>query len=278
MHRRVTWTLSLVLVLLLVALAAPWMVRTYWAARTSNPVRRGLRTAGKLGCFSCHGELGQRGLPDPRVAKLNVPSWNSLAQARSPRTDSDIRDTISKGSYPPYENPAIEMPAYEELLNGSDLDDLVATFKVLSGRNVPAAASGERRGLDLAFEWRCFQCHGFAGSGGLANPGSFSGFVPGWYGADFDDLVRNRREFDEWILEGSLSRLDDHVIASYFTRRQRVSMPAYGEMSQSDLDDLWAYVVWLGATGGGVDIPQPPVRATGSRRSSALRQRDDRPG
>ena len=248
MHRRVKWILSLAIVLLLVALTAPWMVRAYWAARTSNPVRRGARTAAELGCFSCHGELGQRGIPDPGVANLHVPSWKSLAKARSLGTDSDIRHAISTGSYPPYDNPAIEMPAYEKLLNGSDLDDLVAIFKVLCGRNVPAAASGARRGLDLAFEWRCFQCHGFAGSGGLANPGSFSGFVPGWYGADFDDLVRNRREFDEWILEGSLSRLDDHVIASYFTRRQRVSMPAYGEMSQSDLDDLWAYVLWLGAT------------------------------
>ena len=276
MHRRLTWILCLAVVLLLVAVASPWMVRTYWAARTSNPVRRGLQTAGKLGCFSCHGELGQRGIPDPGVANLNVPTWNSQANARSLRTDSDIRDVISKGSYPPHENPAIEMPAYEGLLNGSDLDDLVAAFKVLCGRNGPAPASGPRRGLDLALEWRCFQCHGFAGSGGVANPGSFAGFVPGWYGPDFDDLVRTRREFDEWIVEGSLSRLDDHLIASYFTRRQRLSMPAYGEMSRSDLDDLWAYVLWLAATGGAVDMgelspdrDEPPLRrTTGARRSS----------
>jgi mono/diheme cytochrome c family protein len=264
MHRKVKWILSLAVVLLLLALAAPWMVRAYWAVRTSNPVRRGLHTASKLGCFSCHGELGQRGLPDPGVANLRVPSWTSLAKARSPRTASDIRDAISKGSYPPYDDPAIEMPAYGDFLHGSDLDDLVASFKVLSGKNVPAAASDARRGLDLALEWRCFQCHGFAGSGGLSNPGSLSGFVPGWYGSAFDDLVRSRREFDEWIREGAVARLDDHLIASYFTRRQRVSMPAYGELSLADLDDLWAYVRWLGATGGGVDIE----RASGSRRRS----------
>jgi len=264
MHRKAKWILSIAVFLLLIALFAPWMVRAYWALRTSNPVRRGLHTAGKLGCFSCHGEPGQRGLPDPGVANLSVPTWTSLAKARSLSSDSDIRDAILEGSYPAADNPAIEMPAYGEFLNGRDLDDLVATFKVLSGRNVPAAGSAARRGLDLASEWRCFQCHGFAGSGGLANPGSLSGFVPGWYGPDFDDLVRNCREFDEWILEGKLARLDDHAIASYFTRRQRVSMPTYADKSQANLDDLWAYVRWLGATGGGVEIQ----RATESPRRS----------
>ncbi len=225
------------------------MVRAYWALRTSNPVRRGLRTAGELGCFTCHGEWGTQGVPDPGVTDLNVPTWNSLAQARSLSTDSDIRNAILQGSFPPHDNPAIEMPAYEALLGGSDLDDLLAAFKVLSGRSAPALSSGARRGLDLALEWRCFQCHGFAGSGGRANPGSFSGSIPGWYGPDFDDLVRDRREFDEWVLQGSLSRLDEHAIASYFTRRQRVSMPAYREMPRSHLDDLWAYLLWLGTSG-----------------------------
>ena len=262
MHRRATWILSVAVVLLLVAVALPWIIRATWAVRTSNPLRRGLRTARQLGCFSCHGELGQRGIPDPGVANLNVPTWSSLAKSRSLRTDSDIRDAISKGSYPPYDNPAIEMPAYEKLLSENDLDDLVAAFKLLCGRALPAAASGARRGLELAFEWRCFACHGPAGSGGIANPGSFSGFVPGWYGPDFDDLVRSRREFDEWILEGSLSRLDERAVASYFIRRQRLPMPPYGELSEADRDDLWAYVVWLKATGGGVDIaPDKPITA-----------------
>ena len=222
MRRKSQWIASLVFFLLVVLGASPWLVRTYWAARDSNPVRRGLDRAAELGCFSCHGSLGQRGLPDPGVDDLDVPTWQKLATSRSLRDDSAIREAIVRGSFPPHDDPAIEMPAFESVLDGSDLDDLVAAFRVLSGKSVPASGSRARRGLDRAFEWRCFQCHGFAGSGGIANPRSFSGSIPGWYGPAFDDLVRNRDEFNEWILTGSLSRIDGHAIASYFTRRQRV--------------------------------------------------------
>ena len=45
MHRKAKWILSIAVFLLLIALFAPWMVRAYWAVRTSNPVRRGLHTA-----------------------------------------------------------------------------------------------------------------------------------------------------------------------------------------------------------------------------------------
>lgn len=245
MRRRIKWILAIAAALLLLAAAAPWIARSYWTRRASNPVRRGVQRARELGCFACHGDLGRRGIPDPGVAGLEVPPWGGSPGTRSVRTDAEIRETILHGSFPPHESPAVEMPAYEDALNGSDLDDLVAAYRVLSGSSAPDPGSDARRGLDLARRWRCFACHGPAGSGGAPNPGSLSGFIPGWYGADFEDLVRSRAEFDEWILDGSLRRLEQHRVASFFLRRQRLSMPSYGSLTPSELADLWAYVRWL---------------------------------
>lgn len=143
------------------------------------------------------------------------------------------------------------MPAYEDRLRGSDLDDLTAAVVVLSGAWVPPADSAARRGRDLTLRWGCTQCHNAGGAGGLPNPGSFSGYVPGWYGRDFADLVRSREEFDAWIRDGGLPRLRAHPVASRFLDSQTLSMPAYPQLGARQLDDLWAYAEWLAATGGG---------------------------
>ena len=143
------------------------------------------------------------------------------------------------------------MPAYGDVLSDSELEDLVAAFKALSGMTAPPRETPERAGYDLARHWRCFDCHGPAGSGGLPNPGSFAGFVPGWYGADFEDLVRDRDEFDAWILEGALPRLSGHPVAKHFLTRQKIAMPAYPVLTNAQLDNLWAYAAWLQETDGG---------------------------
>jgi hypothetical protein len=75
--------------------------------------------------------------------------------------------------------------------------------------------------------------------------------VPGWYGADFTDLVRDRAEFDAWIREGSAPRFTEGWIASHFLRRQRLAMPAYRSLTPEELDALWAYTEWLARTDGG---------------------------
>ena len=143
------------------------------------------------------------------------------------------------------------MPAYAGVINARDLGDLVATFKVLSGMVLPVKAERARAGYELARDRNCFSCHGPAGSGGLPNPGSFVGFIPGWYGAGFDDLVRDRQEFEDWIRDGSIPRLAEHPIAGYFLTRQRISMPRYRDLTPEQIEDLWAYVQWLEETDGG---------------------------
>lgn len=251
------------ILLVLVAAGSPWIIAGYWRIRSDNPIRRGLTRAQELGCFSCHGELGRTGIPIPG-SKESVPQWSGSVWMMYVKNDGDIRRYILEGSSQQPDEPAhgeegehehqhdaITMPAYGDVIGDGDLEDLVATFKVLAGMVAPARGTPARAGYELARQWNCFSCHGPAGSGGYPNPGSFTGFVPGWYGADFEDLVRDRREFDTWVREGTITRLSGHPIAGYSLARQRVPMPAYRELTADQVDDLWAYAQWLKETDGG---------------------------
>jgi len=256
MTRRLRYGLLGLASLLVLGLASPALVRLWWRVHAANPVRDGVRLARDLGCFSCHGELGGSGIRDPGAAE-GVPEWNGGVWMMYVKGDDDVRQMIRLGSagrehheHHEDETP-IEMPGYGDLSAG-DLDDLVAAFRILSGMSRPAAETPARRGYELARSWRCFSCHGPGASGGLPNPRSFTGFVPGWYGPDFAELVRSREEFDRWIREGALPRITDHPVAGWFQRRQRLSMPVYSVLTPAELDDLWAYAGWLRDTGGGV--------------------------
>jgi cytochrome c551/c552 len=242
-------------------LLAPPLVRAYWSWRASNPVRRGVALAERLGCFSCHGGLGAFGIPDPGLEGVEVPAWSGGVWMMYVRDEAEVREFILDGvsarraasvaARAERERAAIQMPAYRDFLSARDLDDLTAAFLVLSGMRQPPEDAAARRGQDLATERRCFDCHGPAGSGGLPNPGSFAGFVAGWYGPDFEDLVRSREEFDAWIRLGVIPRLQRHPVAARFLGRQRLQMLAYRELTAAELDDLWAYVEWLARSQGG---------------------------
>ena len=246
----------------LVVAASPWIVSGYWRARSNNPIRRGVMLAQELGCFSCHGDMGRAGIPIPGSSD-DVPQWGGSVWMMYVKSDEEIRRYIAEGSpgqteetvhgdlVHNHDHVAITMPAYGDAVSESELEDLVATFKVLSGMVAPQRGTPARVGYELAREWKCFSCHGPGGSGGLANPRSFTGFIPGWYGADFKDLVRDRQEFDTWILEGTIPRLSGHPIARHFLARQTIAMPPYRELTGKELDDLWAYVTWLAETEGG---------------------------
>jgi len=267
--------IAAIFVAVLLFALGPWMVGAWWRYRSANPVRRGVQLARELGCFSCHGELGRAGIVDPGREEEDVPGWGGGVWMMYVANDEELKRYILDGSpenHEPVQAAAhqhseegdaehagaggehpghMKMPAYRTVLGGTDLDDLVAAFKVLSGMRKPPGGSPARRGFDQARRWDCFSCHGPAGSGGLPNPGSFTGFVPGWHGADFDEMVHDRAEFDAWIREGSIARLRDHFIASRYLESQRLSMPAYEQMTEIQLDELWAYTEWLEDTGGG---------------------------
>jgi hypothetical protein len=198
--------------------------------------------------------MGTGGLPDPGVDDGEVPPWSGGAWMMYVKDEQDVREFILDGrlerrrdpeSSEPRAAPAIRMPAYRGLVRAGEVDDLIAAYKVLSGMIQPPVDSAARKGQEIARGWGCFACHGAAGSGGYPNPGSFTGFIPGWYGADFEDMVQNRDEFDGWVRQGVIPRLVRHPVAPYFLKRQRIRMPAYTSLSNDELDALWEYVHWL---------------------------------
>ena len=70
--------------------------------------------------------------------------------------------------------------------------------------------------------------------------------MPSWDGADFPELVRDEREFREWVEDGISKRFESNPAARFFLKRARLHMPAFERhLSARDLPALWAYVRWL---------------------------------
>jgi len=229
-------------------------MRAYWWAREANPIRRGAEVAARAGCFGCHGPQGTRGVPDP-VAGEPVPEWSGGVPMMYVNGPDEIREYILDGiskrraAIPEVqaarERAAIRMPAYRGALSPRDVDDLVAYVTAVA-RLAPIEDATVLRGRELVATQRCESCHGPAGSGGLRNPGSFRGYVPGWLGADYAELVLDDAEQRQWILEGGIDRLGRNRMASRFLSRQRVRMPAYKTaLSTADADAIGTYIRWL---------------------------------
>lgn len=96
------------------------------------------------------------------------------------------------------------------------------------------------RGEAIAKNLGCFACHGPDGRGGVADPGSRGGMVPGWDGPTVATYALNDAEIVEWILDAKPARLKDVDLNA--GRKSLLPMPAYrGKLSASELSDLMVY-------------------------------------
>ncbi len=220
-----------------------------------TPAQRGYEVALRAGCFTCHGPNGTGGVKNPGSADEEVPGFSGGSPMMWAKSEQELRDYILDGAprrkrddpkhKQKMEAQLLAMPAYRGHVSEREVDDLVAYIRAASGLITPpdpVAAQGQ----DLAIRLGCFQCHGPMGSGNSDNPGSFKGYIPGWWGKDFRDLVRSDDELREWILGGQVPRLRDHPIAGYFIRSQRVYMPAYRNfINDEQLAALMRYVRWV---------------------------------
>ncbi|TME70118.1 MAG: c-type cytochrome [Chloroflexi bacterium] len=222
-----------------------------------TPAARGQRLAASLGCFSCHGPAGVGGTHNPGSEEGEVPAFGEQTQMMYVKGADDLREYILDGAPqrkredPDYQAKvqaaALRMPAYRAFVSASQVEDLVAYLRATSGQVLPDAALAAR-GAEIAGELSCFSCHGPLGAGGIANPGSFKGYIPGFWDRDFDELVRDDGELHAWIGKGELPRISNHPIGRIFFHRQAIKMPRYEDVRpQADLDALVAYVRWIRA-------------------------------
>lgn len=248
------------LLLLLIAQSA-WLVyepvRDIAIQVERDPVRHGREIAAEHGCFSCHGPLGMGGVANLGSPLETVPGFQEQTPMMFVHNDKEIREYILDGApaaklkRESYRNEmeaqAIRMPAYRDYLDDDEVDALVAYIRATSGLLLPDDPE-LARGEELVRKTGCLACHGEMGSGGIPNPGSFKGYIPGFIGTDFTELVQSDDELKEWILRGSIARLEQHPLASRFLESQRIKMPAYAErLSEWEIAAVMKYVRWLAA-------------------------------
>ena len=228
---------------------------------------RGHVLAQNMGCFGCHGPGGTVGAANPGALEKMVPPWDGGTAMMYINNENEIREWILYGApgrlwkdgKKPAElrsiqksteketshQPLLYMPAYENLISESELEDLVAYFKAVAHYTRPPSEEAAE-GYRIASGLGCFGCHGPGGEVGVENPGSFKGYIPPWEGEDYSELVHSEDELREWILEGKIKRLESNPIARYFTNRQIIQMPAYKQLlKDEELDALVAYINWL---------------------------------
>ncbi len=220
-----------------------------------TPAERGYRVALRAGCFNCHGPDGIGGVKNPGSEDGEVPGFSGGTPMMWVKSEQELREYILDGAParkradPKHkarmEAQLLAMPAYRNYLGDREVDDLLVYLRAVSGLITPSDKLA-LQGQELAYRFGCFRCHGPMGAGTSKNIGSLKGYIPGWWGNDFRDLVRSDEELRGWIRDGEVARLRDHPIARYFIVSQRVFMPAYRDfISEQQLQALMRYVRWV---------------------------------
>ncbi len=238
---------------LLLASLIPFGGRKFLERRETNPLLRGENIARDNGCLVCHLPWGGQELPNPGSRWGTVPRFQAGNAMMYAANLEEIEEFIRFGAPRSWlenpktrqrlENQRLRMPAYDGRFPPRDLRDLVAYVAAEEGLGGPMEDPAVDAGRSVARRQGCLSCHGVEGAGGRPNPGSLGGFVPGFLGKNFTDLVRDEEEFRQWVRTGRLERLEANRIASFFLRRQQLAMPAYGDaLSDEELHQLWLWV------------------------------------
>lgn len=224
-----------------------------WRQSETTAAIRGRQIAERLGCFACHGPFGIGGVADPLAPGGATPGWEPGVVDAYITSEIQIREWILYGAPRSgvveadraTDRALIPMPAYEGEVSVTELDDLVAYIKAVSGWT-PGIPDAAYEGRKIASRLGCFGCHGASGMGGVANPGSFKGHIPPWDGDEFTELVHSESELREWILDGKIRRLWSNPLARHFLDQQKTQMPAYRDhVSDDELNKMVSYFRWL---------------------------------
>jgi mono/diheme cytochrome c family protein len=240
----------------------------------SSPVSRGARLAEQAGCFACHG----RGDEEPRfnLRPASPDGWRRKANPSLASLDIDkvdeLVDWITHGvvarEAESHKKLFIRMPAYQDRISPGEIEDIAAW--ILAERLKYTAPSNPTSspvtkpmtsdqllvaGDPLARAQGCYQCHGELGQGGVANPASFKGYIPGFQGKDFLKLTDQgaRSEILHWIDHGRGQAIESGLlggIARKYFNEQAIPMPGYrDQLTPAEKDLLADFLLLLNKSG-----------------------------
>ncbi len=257
----------LILVVVLLAVEHAWLLaptaKRWIFPPQSHPAAEGRLIADRLGCLACHGADANGGFENLKEGGAEeVPALAGGEMMMWATSEEDLREWILHGhaldQEPDYDpsgysagydsGRAVVMPAFEAHVTDRELDLLIEWLRAISGLQFPDDAV-VAAGLDLAHEVGCFSCHGPMGTGGVSNPASLKGYVPGFFGEDYAELVTSDLELREWIENGISDRFTKNPVARTIIGRQALKMPAYAQhMTEAQIDSLVALVGWLASS------------------------------
>lgn len=243
-----------------------------------SPVSRGAILAGSAGCFACHGRGDgekrfnlRQASADKWAAKSNPTFWDGEI-TRVDKLVEWITNGVTADEVEKHKKLFIRMPAYKDRLKPAEIEAIAAwilaeglKFTQGTGKEAKPLPPSDGRPLKpdqllvvgdrLSRKFGCYQCHGELGQGGVANPGSFKGYIPGFFGQDFLKLTANgdRAEVLHWIDHGRgqaiESGLTGKMTKQYFAG-QATQMPGYrDQLTASEKELLADFLLLLNKSG-----------------------------
>ncbi|MEN8164602.1 MAG: hypothetical protein ABFS37_10775 [Acidobacteriota bacterium] len=220
-HRSARW---MILVVVCLVAVAPSLHRSWWRWGERSEVGAAVDALRSHGCLTCHPRSGD--------------GFRWRGDGDSPRNTTVIRDSLERGR-PGVPGMPGSMPAYATRVGKGTLERLVFGAEVCAGLTGAVDEPEVRIGLTIAAEMGCFDCHGPMGAGGVANPGTVGGWVPGFYGASFALQSESLDGIEGIVRDGRTAR------KAWWTpwKRPALDMPAYGDRLDSIEIELLAHAI-----------------------------------
>ena len=246
-----------------------------------SPVSRGAKLADTSGCFACHGRseaeerYNLRQTAPGNWKSKSIPTvWEDGVDRAEVVIDWVTHGVPARG-IERHKQLLIQMPAYEKHLSPEEIDSIAAWvlaegLRLSQGhgnaeRETPSLSPAEIGKLStqqlfvlgdrISRQHGCYQCHGEFGQGGVANPASFKGTIPGFYGREFLQLTANgdRAEISHWIDHGRGQAIESGLtgrLAKKFLDAQAIGMPGYRDhLNETEKTLLTDYLLLLNKTG-----------------------------
>ena len=214
----------MVVLVILVAVLAPWVHRRLWLWQERSEAGLAVGALRSNGCLVCH----------PRTTD----GFWWRGDGTSPESASVIRDALMQGR-PAVPGMAGPMPAFAERVSRLRMDRLILGTEIAADLIEVSDESEVNIGLTIATEMGCFDCHGPMGGGGVSNPGTVGGEVPGFFGASFERQAETLDGIKGIVRDGRSAQ------RAWWTpwKRPVLDMPPYGDRLDSTEIGLLAYAV-----------------------------------